>query len=299
MEKFQERSGPAYSPIADDRSSDNATESDDLLYEGYHGPKYAKAGASRKKKGLIVLGGVILLVAYSALLITLPWMWWKKERVHGANVIHSPIREHIHYEPTFFEHTETMNDYKLVGQPSDELDQNWHNIMQYFYAQVPKEYMEELGRTKEGIQLPNGNYLANFAFIHQLHCLKRLHQSYFPDRYFPDLTSEEEELQKEHNLHCLQMLVEAIMCKADETPLTMIWFNESILPGGNRTTAHECVNWDRLLQGMDTIKVDPFTPGLLVHPKFGPVVPDGRQTKLDNRIGYVKHATPLDRDVYP
>lgn len=41
------------------------------------------------------------------------------------------------------------------------------------------------------------------------------------------------------------------------------------------------------------------TPGLLVHPKYGPVVPDGRNTKLDNRIGYVKNATPLDRTKWP
>lgn len=95
------------------------------------------------------------------------------------------------------------------------------------------------------------------------------------------------------------MLIEAIMCKADETPLTMFWFNESILPGGNRTIAHECVDWKLLLEGMEKVKVDPFEEGLLIHPKFGAVVPDGRDTVLDNRIGYVMHATPLDRDKYP
>lgn len=89
------------------------------------------------------------------------------------------------------------------------------------------------------------------------------------------------------------------MCKADETPLTMFWFNASILPGGNRTIAHECVNWDRLLEGMEKIKVDPFEPGLLVHPKFGAVLPDGRDTVLADRIGYIKDMTPLDRDLYP
>ncbi len=64
------------------------------------------------------------------------------------------------------------------------------------------------------------------------------------------------------------MLVEAIMCKADETPLTMIWFDNSILPGGNRTIAHECVNWNALIDGMEKIKVDPFEPGVLVHPQI-------------------------------
>lgn len=129
------------------------------------------------------------------------------------------------------------------------------------------------------------------------------------------MTEEEKELRLEHSckfhltptltyinsilVHCLQMLVEVVMCKVDETPLTMIWFDESILPGGNRTITHECKNWDTLIEGMEEVKVDPFEPGLLVHPKYGPVVPYGRNTTLDNRIGYVKHATPLNRTLWP
>ncbi len=174
-------------------------------------------------------------VAYSVVLVTASSMWFRKERVHGANVIDSkglrmspiqvhdtnsppaPIRKHIKYEPTYFSHTETSKDYKLVGKPSDELDKNWSSIMQYFYAEVPKEYIQSLDRERDSIRLPNGNYLANYAFIHQLHCLvgdfilvfhlpmtshnsqKRLHQSYFPEHYWPDMTEEEKELQLEHS----------------------------------------------------------------------------------------------------
>lgn len=43
--------------------------------------------------------------------------------------------------------------------------------MQYFYAEVPKEYIQSLDRERDSIILPNGNYLANYAFIYQLHCL--------------------------------------------------------------------------------------------------------------------------------
>ncbi|KAI1742668.1 hypothetical protein F4680DRAFT_445705 [Xylaria scruposa] len=289
---IREEEKPMYSPISDDQS---ATESDDLLYEGFQPLQTRKPRLSRS----LVLGCAVLFVTYSAILLTIPYLWLRNERLHGANVIDTPIRKHIKYEPTYFGHTETSKDYKLVGKPSDELDANWSSIMQYFYAEIPKEYIQSLDRERDSIRLPNGNYLANYAFIHQLHCLKRLHQSYFPEHYWPDMTEEEKELQLEHSLHCLQMLVEVVMCKADETPLTMIWFDESILPGGNRTIAHECKNWDMLIKGMEQVKVDPFTPGLLVHPKYGPVVPDGRNTTLDNRIGYVKNATPLDRTKWP
>ena len=45
--------------------------------------------------------------------------------------------------------------------------------MQYFYAQVPASYMKKLGREKTGIRLENGNYLANFAWVHQVSSVPR------------------------------------------------------------------------------------------------------------------------------
>jgi hypothetical protein len=176
---------PAYSPIQDDQSSDSARESDELLHGGY--PTLRPQRTSRKRQALIVAASVVALLVYSIVLTTATSMWWKRDRIHGANVsflyislsltqdvdhnIVAPIRKYVEYEPTYFKMTETSKDYGLVGQPSEELDKKWSNIMQYFYAEIPKEYMEKLGRTQEGIRLPNGNYLANYAFIHQLHCL--------------------------------------------------------------------------------------------------------------------------------
>ncbi|PVH95183.1 hypothetical protein DM02DRAFT_691290 [Periconia macrospinosa] len=194
---------------------------------------------------------------------------------------------------------ESSKDYTLVGHPSDELDARWSNLMQYFFTEVPYEYMAKLGRLDEGLQLPNGNYVANYAFMHQLHCLKRIYQSYYPSRYFPNMTEHEESLMQEHNLHCLEMIIEGIMCKADETPLTLRWLDNTPLPTGNRSIAHECVNWDRLTEGLEKYKVDPFVPNVFVHPKFGPVAPHGRNTVIENRIGYTPDAKKLDYEKYP
>lgn len=76
----QKQEKPAYSPIPDDQS---ATESDDLLYEGF---KHTRK--SRWSRWLIV-GGVVVFIAYSAVLVSIPYLWLKKERLHGANVIDS------------------------------------------------------------------------------------------------------------------------------------------------------------------------------------------------------------------
>jgi hypothetical protein len=180
LEKTEEAS---YSPLGSERS---ASSSDDLLYDG-HFSGLGKPKASRRTRVAYFLGALALFLAYSGLLVTTTSMWWKRERIHGANVIDSkldqcaaltvwqmltaspaPIRKYIEYEPKIFHMTETSKDYPLVGQPSDELDARWSNLMQYFYAQIPASYMKKLGREKTGIKLENGNYLANFAWVHQV-----------------------------------------------------------------------------------------------------------------------------------
>ncbi|KAJ4287574.1 hypothetical protein N0V90_012277 [Kalmusia sp. IMI 367209] len=86
-------------------------------------------------------------------------------------------------------------------------------------------------------------------------------------------------------VHCLQMILKAIMCKADTNPETLHWVDENQFPLGNRDSPHECINWSLLMDGMKKNRVDPFKPGVLVHPKYGesigPVVPDGKNTIID------------------
>lgn len=63
--------------------------------------------------------------------------------------------------------------------------------------------------------------------------------------------------------------MKAIMCHADTNPETLHWVDENQFPLGNRDSPHECVNWDLLMDGMKQSRVDPFKPGVLVHPKYG------------------------------
>lgn len=80
---------PAYSPIQDDQSSESARESDELLHDGY--PTARPPKTSRKRQALIVIAGVAALLAYSIMLTTATSLWWKKQRIHGANVIDSTL----------------------------------------------------------------------------------------------------------------------------------------------------------------------------------------------------------------
>jgi hypothetical protein len=134
---------------------------------------------------------IFFIGIYTILVVTLTNMSAKKERLHGANVVYcmqfsdkmpiwshrlmsaAPLREYIEYEPFTFEKNPHSPTAGLMEHPSDELDAKWSSIMKYFFSEVPYEYMANLGRLDEGLQLPNGNYAANYAFMHQLHCLVR------------------------------------------------------------------------------------------------------------------------------
>lgn len=82
---LDKKTEPIYSPIPDDRS---AGSSDNLLYDGAQSESgHSRPRTSHKKLALIVVGGFLVLLAYSSLLVTATSMWWKKESLHGANVI--------------------------------------------------------------------------------------------------------------------------------------------------------------------------------------------------------------------
>lgn len=84
---------PAYSPLEDDQSSSSARESDELLHDGY--PTARPRVSSRKRRAFIALGGIVAFLAYSFTLTTATSMYWKKQRLHGANVIDSKSILHL------------------------------------------------------------------------------------------------------------------------------------------------------------------------------------------------------------
>ncbi|KAJ0120582.1 uncharacterized protein J7T55_015311 [Diaporthe amygdali] len=156
----------------------------------------------------------------------------------------------MRYEPTFFQRGWKAN-YTLMGTPSNELDDAWDDILQHYYSEVPHQFMEALGRLDEGIRLDNGNYIATYGVMHQIHCLKRIHHAFYPDYYYTEWTEKEKSAERKHTY---------------ESPLTMRWLDDTPEPNGNPVIAHECVNWDLLMDEFTRKRVD---PSVFVHPKFG------------------------------
>ncbi|SMR62120.1 unnamed protein product [Zymoseptoria tritici ST99CH_1E4] len=247
----------------------------------------------RWQRPLVIGLAVCSVIAlYTWIVLYAASIWWAEKMLHGADVVDTPLRPWMRYQSKAFEHKHWAKDYPLAGYPSDELDARWIELQKTFYTEVPVEYMEKIGKTDEGVQLPNGNYAASYSVMHLLHCVQRLQQSYFPDVYFPNMTEREEFLQLEHNLHCIHMLADSVMCNADVVPVPIVWRANTPMPTGDFNVAHECVDWDLLHEGMLEKRIDPWEKGTFVHPIFGEVT----SHVGENRIGFGEPGNIMKKD---
>lgn len=59
------------------------------------------------------------------------------------------------------------------------------------------------------------------------------------------------------------------MCKADTSPITFQWTQNSRVPETDFMTKHECVNWEKMVSWMEQHRVDIYAEGVLTHPLYG------------------------------
>ncbi|KAI1506683.1 hypothetical protein F5X99DRAFT_404041 [Biscogniauxia marginata] len=264
-----------YRPIEqlDDPKSSSEME-DSMLLTGDTVPRQ-----QRRFRPLVLLAGGLALVVYTLFVVAMTSKVAQKNRLYGSRMQNTLLDDYVEYENHVMEQWEDVDPSEPVyfADPSPEIDHNWHVLLQHLNIAVPRKVMEDLGRVDEGIEFPDGTFFASVMVYHHLHCLKTLYHLLHPEYYGMDkMTDEEKAKSREHTDHCLHMLKEAVMCQGDTTILTMKWAEYGALPIGNLTTPHECVNWDRLVEGAATMSVDVFANGMLTHPKFGPVFIDGQ-----------------------
>lgn len=65
------------------------------------------------------------------------------------------------------------------------------------------------------------------------------------------------------------MLKSGISCAADTTLITMRWDSDEVLPVGNFTTPHKCINWDHLMKWVEPKSFDAYADGVLTNPDLG------------------------------
>ncbi|KAI9640574.1 hypothetical protein NHQ30_010872 [Ciborinia camelliae] len=203
---------------------------------------------TRRKLSSSVVLHIILIILYTIIAFT--FVYTKP---------FSPAQESVSYESvTINTPLEDKNPFK--GEPRQELEDAWYNILKYQNIRVTKEELDLINRTSVPLNDAQGGYLANLDVFHELHCLniirEHVYREFYPDQH--SLT-----LQRQHVDHCIDTLRQTAMCHADISLLTYTWIDDYRWPWPNFDIAHECRSWEKVLE---------WTKGRYVERLLGPIV---------------------------
>ncbi|KAM3075817.1 hypothetical protein ACMFMG_007944 [Clarireedia jacksonii] len=160
--------------------------------------------------------------------------------------LYSPFAEGVQYEiettPSNYWHNDLY-----MGEPCNESEAAWNELIHPGRQHGVRLYRDEAAMLdiNKSILLPDNNFAVILTVHHNLHCLRRLRQTFYEEQYYPDWTDEEREHNREHSLHCLESLRTSMICQPDLAPLPYYWSgNEWHSMNASPQVKRECVNWD-------------------------------------------------------
>lgn len=154
--------------------------------------------------------------------------------------------------------------------PSPEVDLAWSKLLNNTHFRIYPDEMERLGL--ESLPLADGSgYLGSLGMYHQLHCLKKIQRWIYRDYYYPDLSEWEEQDTFDHMAHCVELLRQASVCRADTSITTFRWLESEVEKGVVKASPkmgmqHECMNWDTLQEWIEPRRLDLYDPSVLGEP---------------------------------
>ncbi|MCJ1447482.1 MAG: hypothetical protein MMC23_007993 [Stictis urceolatum] len=139
------------------------------------------------------------------------------------------------------------------GPPSDDIDRawNWTTHVGPVDLGVDESDLESLGLDAETVaRYPDGVYMVEFEFSHQLHCLNLLrmasHMDYYQSRRID--FRESPGMVRTHLDHCVEMLRQTLMCHADSNLFPSQWVKGRSVPYPNFNVRHTCRDFNSILQ---------------------------------------------------
>ncbi|GAW23043.1 hypothetical protein ANO14919_125910 [Xylariales sp. No.14919] len=96
---------------------------------------------------------------------------------------YSPANSIIEYE-----YREVIgNDTRFTGRPGPEWEKSIHELMQGTLIRISDEELNLYG--SNSIPFKDGGYAAGLGVAHNLHCVKKLKEFIYREKFFPDLRS--------------------------------------------------------------------------------------------------------------
>ncbi|KAH9214624.1 hypothetical protein DL95DRAFT_461905 [Leptodontidium sp. 2 PMI_412] len=183
-----------------------------------------------------------------------------------SSVIYTPAQEAVSREAKVLSVKINQTSNIFNAEPSLEVDDAWASLFRYANIRVTKDEIKRTGRPSIELSDGSGDYFGTLDVYHQLHCLKYIRQYVHQEYYTVRDTNVPV---KDHVNHCIEMLRQVVMCKADTALMTYEWLPDFPGPWPNFGIQHECVNWEKIDNWSKERSIDIFDPKYLHHPKFG------------------------------
>ncbi|KAH7316779.1 hypothetical protein B0I35DRAFT_263483 [Stachybotrys elegans] len=185
-----------------------------------------------------------------------------------------------------------------AGPPSQAIDQAWADLLHHVNIRVSDRELTSSNQSSVGLPTGDHDSLAWMDVSHQLHCVvsnpqrhtqgskdkggdlctsssdllpqKYLRQWIYREYYHPGVGPDEEPHWLLHTDHCLDLLRQALMCRADTALMTFHWAAGRKEPMLNlESPEHVCVDWDDLMEKVSTRRISDADMAVLVNPSLG------------------------------
>ncbi|KAK0119402.1 hypothetical protein ONS95_010854 [Cadophora gregata] len=239
----------------------------------------------RSTRTLMILGTTFNIIIFSLSLLL-----FFSSRDTGRNFIlkkssfYSPILDKFNL-PTF---VQQINGTLLLPKepsiarqdPNPEADAIWEDLELIRTIVITGDEVKKLGKDpataarfdNEYWGLGDDAYMAQIDVFHQLHCLNELRKLTYPDYYhsFPNSTSQSghdhahghharsrySKLWQIHIGHCVDILMQNIMCNANTDLITLQWMEKQDNPFPDFSINHQCRDFNVLADWRDKNAVD-------------------------------------------
>ncbi|KAI3322300.1 hypothetical protein HD806DRAFT_501649 [Xylariaceae sp. AK1471] len=132
--------------------------------------------------------------------------------------------------------------HEFVGPPSDKVDLAWERLMSGLNINLSHD---EVDLSASTFQWPeSGLYFSGLEVYHSLHCLNRLRQALYPERYSYIFDDPNDPSRLDHIGHCINHIRQALQCHADLTPMEWKLDGSKIIL--KTDTRHTCRDWDKI-----------------------------------------------------
>ncbi|KAK4955269.1 hypothetical protein LTR10_007464 [Elasticomyces elasticus] len=163
----------------------------------------------------------------------------------------------------------TGQEYALSQGPSTENDAVWEHLHGPLFVRISEEELIQTGTAPEvALRLPSSDdYVAKLDISHELHCLGAIRKSVYREHYFQNATADRLAWDHQHVHHCLQVILNSLICGAttDLTPFT--WYGDSDEPN-DFVLKRQCINLDNVIQwGRDRALPEEFNPFAIGKPQ--------------------------------